>query len=216
MIIIFYLLPLVWCNSCELRDIFHHPEVCLHLVGEPGEVAKLGYQSDQLGHVIFLCSLPLRSADQHRLLGVLDGYVVLLLVVLDEGRLPAVVILELAARRHVPVDVVHAIAAIVVPRQDDGPEQRLLHPGLHVRQLLRHHVLDEVVPGLGPQHLVADVAAEHDAALELLHRRHVAGPDFQLVLRHHVPGARIIEIFVHFHHFERVHDPPEQRVVELN
>merc|ERR1712155_193481 len=30
------------------------------------------------------------------------------------------------------------------------------------------------------------------------------------------PATRIIEILVHFHHFERVHDPPEQRVVELN
>ena len=73
MIVFLYLLPLVWCDSCELSDIFHHPEVGLHLVGEPGEVAELGNQSDQLGHVIFLCSLPLRSAYQHRLLGVLDG-----------------------------------------------------------------------------------------------------------------------------------------------
>ena len=62
---------------------------------------------------------------------------------------------------------------------------------------------------LSPQNLVRDIEVEHEPALVLLDSRDVARPDLQLVLRHHVSVGWLVEVFVHLHHLQFAHDPPE-------
>ena len=58
---------------------------------------------------------------------------------------------------------------------------------------------------------MGDVQVEHDAPFVLLDSRHVARPDLQLVLRHHVTVGWLVEVLVHLHHLQGPHDPPEER-----
>ena len=51
----------------------------------PVMLQSSGNQCNQLGYIRLLMSLLLDPTDQHRLLGILDGDVVLLLVVIHEG-----------------------------------------------------------------------------------------------------------------------------------
>ena len=81
---------------------------------------------------------------------------------------------------------------------------------IHRRETINVMKTHQIVGSLSPKDLVRDVQIEHQPTLVLRHCGHVAGPDLQLVLRHHVSQGRIVEILVHFHHLEP--DRKERRV----
>ena len=71
-----------------------------------------------------------------------------------------------------------------------------------------HVTTYQLVGRLGPENFVRDVQVEHQAAFVLLDCGDVAGPDLQLVLRHHHTVGRLVEVLVHLDHLQLAHDPP--------
>ena len=128
----------------------------------------------------------LGNADEERLLGVLDGPVVLFSVVLHVAQLLSIPSLELVGWSFVPGNLVNSVGFIVVtgirkmtevercrinlsilPSHHNGSKDKLL--GNHLERVsaslpgLRHLVKD----GVSPEDLVAELAAEHHLRLVL-------------------------------------------------
>ena len=118
----------------------------------------------------------------------------------------------------------------ILPGQHDGSQQGFLDLGLGVGALLLEDILHlkeksemkenfrendattyQLISRLHPENLVRDVQVEHDAPFVLLDSGDVAGPDLQLVLRHHVTVGWLVEVLVHLNHLQGPHDPPEER-----
>ena len=128
----------------------------------------------------------LGNADEERLLGILDGPVVLLGVVLHVAQLLSIPPLELISWRFVPGNLVNPVGLVVVttnrrvttesttegtgtflPSHHDGSKEKLLGRRLERAAASLPGLGHLVEDGVSPEDLVAELAAEHHLLLVL-------------------------------------------------